>query len=367
MDGGSRSPLIPVTAIAVVVVLLSVFVWPGMEGFGPSRGPALFDEQLVQKVYERVSPAVVEIYVDEDSDGTYVEATSGSGFLIDSEGHIATNNHVVEGADRIRVVLLDGRDTEAQLVGNNPANDLALIKVDMEFVDGIAPLEFGDSSQVRPGQLAIVIGSPFGLQGSVSVGVSSGVNRALPSKLGRFIPGMIQTDAMVNPGNSGGPLLNSAGQVVGVITAVESSPSPLNPRSVGFAVPINTLVELRPRLIQEGTVQPPWLGTLSQGVEPLLVERLELPVDDGFYVIKVMQDSPAHRAGLIPADFDGEGRPAPGGDIIVEVSGIQVHSGPDLTAAINRYQAGDEITLTVIRDNLETVLPVTLGQWPGSK
>lgn len=367
MERESRPLLIPVTAIAVVVVVLSVFVWPGMDGFASSSGPALFDEELVQKVYERVSPAVVVIYVDDEIDGEYVESSSGSGFLIDSNGLIATNNHVVEGADRIRVVLLDGQHAEAQLVGNNPANDLALIRVDREFVSGIDPLELGDSSLVRPGQMAIIIGSPFGLQGSVSVGVSSGVNRGLPSELGRFIPGMIQTDALVNPGNSGGPLLNSAGEVVGVVTAVESSPSPLSPRSVGFAVPINTLVELTPRMIKEGTVQPAWLGTLSQGVGPLLVERLELPVDNGFYVIKVMENSPAQQAGLIPSEFDLKGRPAAGGDIIVEVSGTKVHNGPDLTAALNEYHAGDEIILTVIRDNQKTTIPVTLGRWPGSK
>lgn len=367
MEGESRPLLIPITAIAVVVVVLSVFVWPGIDGFASSSGPALFDEELVQSVYERVSPAVVEIYVDDQVDGDYVEDSSGSGFLIDSDGLIATNNHVVEGADRIRVVLLNGQHAEAELVGNNPANDLALIRVDSEFVKGIDPVELGDSSQVRPGQMAIIIGSPFGLQGSVSVGVSSGINRGLPSKLGRFIPGMIQTDALVNPGNSGGPLLNSAGEVVGIVTAVESSPSPLSLRSVGFAVPINILVELTPRLIAEGTVQPPWLGTLSQGVEPLLAERLELPVDEGFYVIKVMEDSPAHLAGLIPSELDVEGRPAAGGDIIVEVSGTKVYTGPDLTTALNGYHAGDEITLTVIRDNQKTAIPVTLGHWPGSK
>jgi len=257
--------LIPITAIAVVVVVLAVFVWPGMDGFASSSVPALFDEEMVQGIYKRVSPAVVEIYVDDQVDGDYVEGSSGSGFLIDGDGLIATNNHVVDGADRIRVVLLNGQHAEAKLVGNNLANDLALIKIDKEFVKGINPVELGDSSQVRPGQIAIVIGSPFGLQGSVSVGISSGINRGLPSKLGRFVPGMIQTDALVNPGNSGGPLLNSAGEAVGIVTAVESSPSPLNPRSVGFAVPINTLVELTPGLIAERTVQPPLVGNPLSG------------------------------------------------------------------------------------------------------
>lgn len=365
MDRESRSLLIPVTLISVVVVMLSIFVWPGMDDFVSSNNAVLFDEELVQEIYERVSPAVVEVYADAQSGDTFVAATSGSGFLIDTEGHIATNNHVIDNAKRVRIVFLDGRDAMAEVLGTNPANDLALLKVDKSAVAGIEPLEFGDSDQVRPGQLAIVIGSPFGLKGSVSVGISSGINRGLPSKLGRFIPGMLQTDALVNPGNSGGPLLDSSGRVVGVITAVEYSPSQLNPRSIGFAVPINTLSEMIPRLAAGGTVQPPWLGTLSQSLGPLLVERLELPVDDGFYVIRVMPDSPAFAAGLVASELDLEGRPSSGGDIIVKVSGVPVTSGPDLTAQINRYQAGDEITLTVIRNSEETVLPVVLGQWPG--
>ena len=294
-----------------------------------------------------------------------MEVTSGSGFLIDQEGHIVTNNHVIEQAQRVRISFSDNTSAEAKVLGRNPANDLALLKVEPELVKDIEPVELGDSSKVRPGQLAIIIGSPFGLKNSVSVGVSSGVDRGLPSKLGRFIPGMLQTDALISPGNSGGPMLNRAGQVVGITTAVELSSAQLN-QSIGFAVPVNTLRELLPQLKEPATVRPPWLGTLSQSLRPLLVERLELPVERGFYIIRIIPGSPAEQAGLIPSGVDANGRPATGGDIIIiAAEGVPVESGTDLTTELNRHQAGEQITLTVIRNGTETQVGVTLGEWPG--
>jgi S1-C subfamily serine protease len=212
--------------------------------------------------------------------------------------------------------------------------------------------------------MVIIIGSPFGLKNSVSVGVSSGVNRSLPSDLGRFIPGMLQTDALISPGNSGGPMLNSAGQVVGITTAIELSSDRVSQR-IGFAVPINTLKELLPQLKEPGTVRPPWLGTMSQSLRPLLVERLSLPVERGFYVIRVAPGSPAEKAGLLASGVDNEGRPAAGGDIIVAVNGVPVATGADLTAQLNRHRPGDEVMLTVVRDGTDAQLMVILGEWPG--
>jgi serine protease Do len=184
------------------------------------------------------------------------------------------------------------------------------------------------------------------------------------SELGRFIPGMLQTDALISPGNSGGPMLNRDGQVVGITTAVELSSAQINQR-IGFAGPINTLRELLPQLKRQAVVRPPWLGTLSQSIHPLLVERLELPVSRGFYVIGIVPGSPAEQAGLIPSGVDARGRPAAGGDIIIKVEEVPVELGTDLTTELNRHQAGEQITLTVIRNGSETPVQVVLGEWPG--
>lgn len=365
MEREKRTLVLTITAIAVAAILLVAFVWSGPDGLSfASDDRGLFDESLVGEVYNQVSPAVVEIYSDRKSGDSFAEVTSGSGFLIDKEGHIVSNNHVVQGAERVRISFFDHRNAEAVVQGRNPANDLVLLKVAPELVANIEPLELGDSALVRPGQMVIIIGSPFGLKNSVSVGVSSGVNRSLPSDLGRFIPGMLQTDALISPGNSGGPMLNSAGQVVGITTAIELSSDRVNQR-IGFAVPINTLKELLPQLKEPGTIRPPWLGTMSQSLRPLLVERLSLPVERGFYVIKLAPGSPAEEAGLVASGVDDEGRPAAGGDIIVAVDGVPVAAGADLTSQLNRRQPGDKVTLTVVRDGAEIRLTVTLGEWPG--
>lgn len=365
MERETRLLITGITAISVAAILLVALVWPGAGRVASfSDATTLFDEELVQEVYHRVSPAVVEIYADQKLGGSFVEVTSGSGFLIDKEGHIVTNHHVIEQAHRVRISFFDNTSAEARVIGRNPANDLALLKVEPELVEDIEPVELGDSSKVRPGQLAIIIGNPFGLRNSVSVGVSSGIDRGLPSELGRFIPGMLQTDALISPGNSGGPMLNRAGQVVGITTAVELSSAQISQR-IGFAVPVNTLREVLPQLKEQAVVRPPWLGTLSQSVRPLLVERLRLPVERGFYIIQTIPGSPAEQAGLVPSGIDARGQPAAGGDIIVAVEGVPVASGTDLTTQLNRYQPGEQITLTVIRNETETPVQVTLGEWPG--
>lgn len=356
-----------ITAVSVAVILLVAYAWigPGLEGVTyPATASVLFDEEQVQAIYERVSPAVVGVNIDRRSGGFFTRIGSGSGFLIDGEGHIATNNHVVDGADRVRITFHDGRTSEAAVLGRNPANDLALLKVDPETVAGIKPVELGNSSLARPGQLAIAIGSPFGLEGSVTAGVISGVRRDLPSDLRRSIVGVLQTDALINPGNSGGPLLNSRGQAVGINTAIRVSPTSANLRSIGFAVPINTLVEVLPRLKLSQLVHPAWLGVTAVTLEPLLAETLGLTQKRGVYVTGVIPGSPVGQAGLIPSQTDVRGRPGPDGDTIVAVDGVSVDSVNGLIAQLNRRQPGDKITVTVIRDGNKIDVPVTLGQWP---
>ena len=225
MDGVTKAFALAVTTLSTAVILVVAFAWfgPGLAAVTPSASASLFDEELVQNIYGQASPAVVDINVDRKVADSFNRLGFGSGFLIDMEGHIVTNNHVIQGADRLRVSFQDRTSAEAVILGTNPANDLALIKVDREAVADIKPLFLGDSSDLRPGQLAIAIGSPFGLGGSVTVGVISGLDRTINSDISRPISGVVQTDALINPGNSGGPLLNRDGEVVGINTAIQVS------------------------------------------------------------------------------------------------------------------------------------------------
>ena len=317
MKGVTKAFALAVTTLSATVILAIAFAWlgPGLEGVTLPASAALFDEELVQNIYEQASPAVVDINVDRKVEDSFNRLGFGSGFLIDSEGHIVTNNHVIQGADRIRIAFQDGSSAEAEILGTNPANDLALLKVNSEAVAHIRPLTLGDSSQARPGQLAIAIGSPFGLGGSVTVGVISGVGRTLNSDIARPISGVLQTDALINPGNSGGPLLNRDGAVVGINTAIQVSFRELSPRNlrrgtIGFAVPSNTLINLLPRLKEKQIIRPVWLGISVATLGPLLVETLELPEEHGVYVTQVMGGVPQTRRAWYPrASINGAGPP----------------------------------------------------------
>lgn len=371
MDGISKSFAMAITAVSGAVILVVAFAW-----FGPGLGAAvipasasLFDEELVQAVYERVSPAVVDVNVDRKHGDSFSRLGFGSGFLIDNEGHIVTNNHVVQEADRVRISFQDGSSVEAKILGTNPANDLALLKVPAESVEGIEPVPLGDSSKVRPGQLAIAIGSPFGLDGSVTVGVISGVGRTLDSDIARPISGVIQTDALISPGNSGGPLLDRNGEVVAINTAIQVSAMDfVSPRitrgSVGFAVPVDTLVNLLPALKEGKVIRPPWLGISATTLDGSLAESLNLDRDRGVYVTQVMPDSPASEAGLVPGEALRRGRPAVGGDIIIAIDGAKVETVGDLISELNRLNAGSLANVTIIRDGEEIEVAVTLGEWP---
>ena len=371
MDGMTKKFALAVIVVSAPVILLIAFAWLGssLGGASPSASAALFDEQVVQDIYRRVSPAVVEVSVDRRNGDSFIRLGSGSGFLIDHQGHIVTNYHVIQDADRVRVNFQNGESVEAEILGTNPGNDLALLKVDRAVVEGIEPVALGDSSQVLPGQMAIAIGSPFGLDGSVTVGVISGVGRTLDSDISRPIAGVLQTDARISPGNSGGPLLNSSGEVLGINTAIRvSSGSPdirsLSRTSIGFAVPINTLADLLPRLKVRQVVRPAWLGISARSLEPLLVESLALPADRGVYVTRIIPDSPAEQAGLLASDNDFLLRPTGDGDIIVAVDGAPVDSMAALITLLNERLPGDGIFLKVIRDGEQIVVSVTLGEWP---
>ena len=329
---------------------------------------SLYDEESIVALYEQAIPAVVEIRTvvpgNESSSGfgfgTPEARGQGSGFVIDGEGHILTNFHVIDAASQVTVMLHNGDVLIAQVVGSDRENDIALLQVEAGKLGGISPLPLADSAMVRPGQMAIALGSPFGLEGSITVGVVSGLGRSLESVGNRPILDMLQTDAAVNPGNSGGPLLNSKGEVVGINTAIQSASS-----GIGFAIPINDAKSLLPALLQGGEVSNPWLGISGAEIDAELAASLNLGVDHGVYVVSVMAGSPAEQAGLIASSTStDQGQPSPGGDIITAVDGHPANTVADLLKYFNTKKVGDQISLSVTRGSQPLTLTVTLGEWP---
>ena len=328
---------------------------------------ALVDDDTVVKVYEKVSPAVV--YISSTTQrtsgffGDMPQRGAGSGIIIDKEGHVLTNNHVVDGADRVDVTLPDGTVARADTVGYDPVNDLAVVKINVD-ANKLTVATLGDSSKVRPGELAIAIGNPFGLERTVTVGVVSSVGRTFTGDSGRAILQMIQTDAAINPGNSGGPLLNASGEVIGINTAIES---PVRGSvGIGFAVPVNTAKALLPDLLKGGEVKHPMLGISGVAITPALAKELELPVEKGVYVAEVIKGSPAEDAGvkgaLSRSSAPRAGVPR-GGDIVTAIDQVAVGKVEDIIAYLDTKKVGDTVKLTVIRDKEEKIIEVKLGSW----
>ncbi len=333
----------------------------------PSALPvvSLYDEEAIVTLYNQTIPAVVEIKTvvsgNESPGGMFGTPNlrgQGSGFIVDKEGHILTNNHVVDGASSVNVTLHSGETLDAQVVGTDRENDLALLKVDTEKIISISPLPWGDSDNVKPGQMAIALGSPFGLEGSITVGIISGVERAMAGAQARSITNMLQTDAAINPGNSGGPLLDSKGEVIGINTAIKASSN-----GIGFAIPINNAKSLLPALLQGGEVSTPWLGVSGTEIDETLASKLNLATDHGVYVVSVLPASPAEKAGLVPGGSDQSG-PTPGGDIITAIDGRNVATVSDLLQYFNTKKVGEQVSLTVIRGGKTITVEVTLGEWP---
>jgi S1-C subfamily serine protease len=345
------------------------------------------EEQLLINVYKRVNPAVVNIRVVKlvDSEGLHPEVPGfpdlpglpeefyqrgvGSGFVIDTVGHIVTNNHVVEQADEVQVTFHDGRMVRAEVVGTDPDSDLAVIRVDVPGT-ALHALELGNSDTLQIGQRAIALGNPFGLRGTLTTGIISALGRSLPlgrasAVLGaRFsIPELIQTDAAINPGNSGGPLLDSQGRVIGVNTAYDPNVS-----GVGFAVPVNTVQRVVPKLIADGQYDYPWFGISGTDVSLDIVEEMDLPVQHGALVLQVTPEGPAARAGLRGSDTTverkGQGLEI-GGDVIIGIDGHKVQQFEDILVYILRYaEVGQEVKLTIIRGGREQSVKLTLGERP---
>ena len=329
----------------------------------------LYDENTVVSLYDRTIPAVVQVVSVVELPLSQLPSPftleipkqegQGSGFFIDEQGHILTNYHVVDSATTVTVIASDGTKYDAKVVGTDRNNDLALLQVDVSKASNLAYLVLGDSAKVKPGQMAIALGSPFGLQGSVTVGVISGIGRSIPGSYSRNITNIIQTDAAINPGNSGGPLLNSSGEVVGINTAIEASAN-----GVGFAEPINTAKSLLPELLKGGSVKTAWLGIEGTPIDKELADKLKLTSDKGVYVVSVLAGSPAEKAGLVPGGKDAQREPKAGGDIITALDNVPVMKVEDMLTYFNGKRPGDSVTLTIIRGGQTLSVPVVLGEWP---
>ncbi|MFL5973660.1 MAG: S1C family serine protease, partial [Solirubrobacterales bacterium] len=285
-----------------------------------SRGSAVAARSTsngsLASLYRRVSSGVV--YVEA---ATGQGTASGSGVLVDGDGHIVTNEHVVEGAQAVRVRLGDhGSPVDAQLVGADPSTDVALLKIDSGAVGSAKPLALGDSSQLQIGQSAIAIGSPFGLEGTLTTGIVSALHRQIQSPSGQTIDGAIQTDAAINPGNSGGPLLDSAGRVIGINSQIATGGGG-GSVGIGFAVPINTAKKIADQLKSSGKVQHAFLGVTGVSISKSMSENLNLPADEG--VLVQQTSGPAKKAGI------------KGGETQVQIGGASVLLGGDVITKLD--------------------------------
>lgn len=328
-----------------------------------ARGDLAADEQATIELFEKTRDSVVYIATAQAVRDIWtrnifmVPRGTGSGFIWDDAGHVVTNYHVIEGAARATVKLADGRDYPAALVGASPAHDIAVLRIGVGFKRP-PPVPIGTSHDLKVGQKVFAIGNPFGLDWTLTTGIVSALDRALPSERGGPpIEHLIQTDAAINPGNSGGPLLDSAGRLIGINTAIYS-PSGAS-AGIGFAVPVDTVMRVVPQLIQTGRYIRPALGI---EVDEQLNQHLRrISGIDGVFVLRVTPGSAAEKAGLRGVDVSPDGLTP--GDVIVAVDGKPVQSVGQLLARLDDYQVGDEVRITVRRgdDTRETRIALQPG------
>jgi S1-C subfamily serine protease len=348
---------------------------PPVQPLPDEREAANALEAQVIAVYETVGPAVVNITSRRIAYDMFMQPVpqegSGSGFVIDRQGHIVTNYHVVEGADELLVNLVGGQEFEAELIGSDPANDLAVIRIDAG-ADLPEPVVIGDSNALRVGQFVVAIGNPFGLEQTLTTGVISALGRIIQSpEDNRFIGEAIQTDAAINPGNSGGPLIDLQGRVIGVNSQI-ISPSRAS-AGVGFAVSANTVQRVVPALIERGYYPHPWLGTYmlpltSAAARAFREAGMNVPVEAGLLVLEVVDSGPADEAGMRGGSRVvrfGQVRIPLDGDIIVAVDDRPIEDFQALTVYLETQTVvGQTVEVTVLRDGQERTLQVTLQERP---
>jgi S1-C subfamily serine protease len=329
----------------------------------PTQG--MIEGQSFAPLYDQLNPGVVNIQIYVQRQG--IPGTGGgSGFILDEQGHIVTNNHVVSMADQITAIFYDGTEAEAQVIGADADSDLAVIRVE-SIPRGAHPLPLGDSDQVEVGQWVIAIGNPFGLGSSMTLGIVSALGRTIPSGATSFsIPEAIQTDAAINPGNSGGPLLNLAGEVIGVNAQIASGGSAAN-AGVGFAIPANTVRRVTPVLIASGVYQWSWLGVRGGSVNLAIAEANNLSIKRGAYIHVVVSGGPADKAGMQGStgstEVDGFEVPV-GGDVVIEADGESVTDFSALLVHVSDKMPGETIELTVLRDGTRQQIAVKLEPRP---
>ena len=319
----------------------------------------------VSEVYEKAYKSVVEITTtlnQSSPTGEQQASGQGSGFVFDAEGHIVTNHHVVDGAQSVSVRFWDGSTYDATVVGTDPSTDLAVIKVDAP-ADVLIPLSVGDSNSLSVGESVVAIGSPFGLEGTLTSGIVSALNREMTSPNNFTISNSIQTDAAINHGNSGGPLLNAAGEVIGVNTQIKSDSGGSD--GIGFAIPSSTVASIVPQIISSGSVEHAYLGVGVASLSESVANELGVPA--GAMVTEVRQGTPAAEAGLRAASgsamVDGQSYPT-GGDVITAVDGTAITDGASLQTAIDAKRPGDSVSITYTRDGTSTTVQVSLGTRP---
>jgi S1-C subfamily serine protease len=388
--GLARTPFASALLGGLVVGLLGwVAIGAGWIASDDDSGPAVATAPLaaaasdaedggptVNEIYRKDSPGVVLVESTRAPEASSLDpfgqqgggTATGSGFVIDEDGHIVTNAHVVDGAESVQVTLgEDGETFDADVVGADPSTDIAVLQVDAPD-DQLHPLTLGDSGAVEVGDPVVAIGNPFGLDRTVTAGIVSALQREISSPNGFTIRDVIQTDAPINPGNSGGPLLDAAGRVIGVNSQIEASGGNGNV-GIGFAVPIDTTREVAQQLIEDGEVQHAYLGVSGTDVTPDIADVLNLDSDEGALVQSVVPDSPADDAGIQAGDADATigGQPVrAGGDVIIAVDGESIEGISDVIAAVDSKQPGDELELTLLRGGNERTVTVTLADRPAN-
>jgi len=369
--------------LAVLLVLTFYLVTTRMGGpNGPSlvtrpthveltqaAGPANYDaeEQNNIAVYKKALPSVVNItstaLTYDFFYGAVPQQGMGSGFVIDTEGHILTNFHVVEGARQVEVTTSDKKKYKAQIVGTDPVHDLAVIQIPNKAVP---QAEIGDSKNLVVGQKVYAIGNPFGLSGTMTRGIISSI-RSLKGQRG-YIDEAIQTDAAINPGNSGGPLLNARGQVIGINTMILTGGVEQS-AGIGFAIPISTAKAVLDDLVHLGRVRRPEIGVRTFPIGPELANQLGLPADSGLLIVEVVPGSAANKAGLRAGTeraYVGNYPILIGGDLLVAIEGQPLEDQQDLSHMMQNHRSGDTVTLTIYRGKKRMDIKVVLGEARGA-
>jgi S1-C subfamily serine protease len=363
MPRHSRSAL-----IFIMAILSALGAALSLTGLARAANGYDTEEKINIGVYDQVHQSVVNIttvVVDYDLFFTpYASESTGSGIILDKNGDILTNHHVIADASRLEVTLSDSSKWTGKLVGSDTATDLAVIRIPADAVARLNPIEFGNSSDIKVGQKVLAIGNPFGLEQTLTTGIISSIRRFL--KINDIeMDYVIQTDAAINPGNSGGPLLDSNGRMIGINTAI-FTPSGGNV-GIGFAVPVDTAKWVVKELLARGYVAYPWLGIEMQTLIPEYAKALKLPVKEGILIGRMARNGPGDQAGLKGGSVRvivGNTRLIIGGDIIVAADGKPTVSRDELARYLRTKRPGDEITLTIIRDEREKKINVRLGERP---